>query len=76
MSRILRCDSCGNRRSCCVLFYPGGFFCHRCRGVADADCEECAEELERPANPLTRQERLQELADSGVDTWEEKKGER
>lgn len=55
--------------------------------VLDGDCDvevmetECVGALEPEAEPepsrtLTRQERLQGLADSGCDTWEEYRGER
>ena len=41
------------------------------------ECPKCGADLEKvPERRLTRQERLQALADSGVDTWEEKRGER
>ncbi len=33
-------------------------------------------EEDHPCRPLTRHERLQELADRGCDTWEEYRGER
>ncbi len=43
--------------------------------VSAARCDSCGEEQEH-ARKLTRQERLEGLADSGCDTWEEYRGER
>lgn len=39
-------------------------------------CMDCNAELLRRRRNLTRNERLQLLADSGCDTWEEARGER
>ena len=56
-------------------------YCAMCDkiGSTDADdCPVCGFELERvtPRRKLTRQEQLEGLADSGVDTWEDYRGER
>lgn len=44
--------------------------------VIDQTRETEDEEPERAPRKLTRHERLQALADSGCDTWQEKRGER
>lgn len=46
--------------------------------VEESDCQDCRSLVAkcRDNSRLTRQERLQGLADSGCDTWEEYRGER
>jgi len=77
---MTQCEQCGERRPCCMRkaetrATPEGWFCHRCLGTPDKDCDECVDYFGKPV-PLTRQERLQRLADSGCDTWEEYEGRR
>lgn len=46
MSHIYDCDACGERRCCCTYRdtpHGDGWFCHRCRGEEDDECDECHE---------------------------------
>ena len=45
-------------------------------GVVKCTHKNCGCEWRPTTRRLTRQERLQELTDQGVDTWEEYRGER
>lgn len=46
-------------------------YCGPCDALVKGDpCPRCGADTER-VKKLTRQERLQGLADSGVDTWED-----
>ena len=57
-------------------------YCGMCDKIAEAtedECPECGYDLERVGphhRKMTRQERLEGLADRGVDTWEDYRGER
>ena len=59
------CDWCGKEYDS-REYYP---YC-------SSPCGLYAERDDRPPRTLTRQERLEGLADRGVDTWEERQGER
>jgi hypothetical protein len=44
MSKPYDCDSCGRTMPCCTYRdtpHGDGWFCHRCRSEADAECEDC-----------------------------------
>jgi hypothetical protein len=63
------CPDCGER------VYNLG--CVNCNEAAYIEEQERLTELsDAPPRKLTREERLQRLADSGVDTWEEYRGEK
>lgn len=49
--------------------------CDRWFKTAKNECPECGDVLRRPTK-MTRQDRLEALADSGCDTLEEYRGER
>jgi hypothetical protein len=51
-------------------------YCPMCDGLVRGDeCPKCGADTERVPK-LTRQEQLEGLADRGIDTWAEFRGER
>lgn len=50
--------------------------CDRWLKTTKKECPLCGDTLEWPARKMTRQEKLEALADSGCDTHEERRGER
>jgi hypothetical protein len=65
-----RCDWCGRFYSSPL---PEGSACPN--HIAEWN-DQLTDSIERHNRKLTRQERLQGLADRGCDTWEEYRGER